>query len=63
MLYFSGILDLSTVYGSNNNVAKRLRSLEKGLLKTNMLGPTLPTRAQGGYTKDENGNKRVAQLY
>ena len=52
----SGILDLSTVYGANIDVSQRLRSKEKGLLKTNMLGPTLPTRAQGGYTKDENGN-------
>ena len=58
-VYFSGILDLSTVYGSNNNVAKRLRTYKHGLLKNNMLGPTLPTRAQGGYTKDENGNQFI----
>ena len=59
MPYFSGILDLSTVYGANINVSKRLRTNEKGLLKTNMLGPTLPTRAQGGYKKDENGNQMI----
>ena len=56
---FSGILDLSTVYGANLNVSQRLRTKEKGLMKTNMLGPTLPTRAQGGYTQDEHGNQMI----
>ena len=28
-------------------------------MKTNMLGPTLPTRAQGGYTQDEHGNQMM----
>ena len=52
----SGILDLSTVYGADQDVSERLRTQEKGLMKTNKLGPTLPTRAQGGYTKDQDGS-------
>ena len=44
------------MYGADLNVSERLRTKEKGLMKTNNLGPTLPTRAQGGYTKDKDGN-------
>ena len=63
MQSFSGILDLSTVYGANLNVSQRLRTKEKGLMKTNMLGPTLPTRAQGGYKQDEHGKPMFINYY
>ena len=43
---------MSTVYGSSETILQRLRSFRNGLMKTNSLGPTMPTRVQGGINKD-----------
>ena len=48
---------------TDQDVSERLRTQEKGLMKTNKLGPTLPTRAQGGYTKDQDGSYNIRYLH
>ena len=49
----SAFIDGGAVYGSDSDTATKLRTLSNGALKTNNLGPTLPTRGEvgleGGY--------------
>ena len=49
----SAYIDGGAVYGSDLETATKLRTLSNGALKTNNLGPTLPTRGEvgleGGY--------------
>ena len=44
----TSFIDGSQIYGSDDDLAKKLRTLENGLLKVHRLGPTLPTRSQTG---------------
>ena len=42
----TAFIDGSQIYGSDDDLAKKLRTLEDGQLKLHRLGPTLPTRSQ-----------------
>ena len=44
----TSFIDGSQIYGSDDDLAKKLRTLKNGLLKIHRLGPTLPTRGQTG---------------
>ena len=46
----SSFIDGGNVYGENIDKATRLREFSGGKMKTHRLGPTLPTRRQGGLT-------------
>ena len=49
----SAFIDGGTVYGSTEETAARLRSSSGGLMRTNRLGPTLPTRTEAGLREEE----------
>ena len=48
----TAFIDAGNVYGETNDKATRLRAMTGGKMKTHRLGPTLPTRGQGGLMDD-----------
>ena len=48
----TAFIDGSQIYGSDDELAIKLRTLKNGLLKVHRLGPTLPTRSQTGLLDD-----------
>ena len=53
----TSFIDGSQIYGSDDDLAKRLRTLKNGLLKVHRLGPTLPTRSQTGLLDEHFGSE------
>ena len=49
----SAYIDGGAVYGSNPHISNKLRAGRLGLMKTNSLGPTLPTRREVGLKGKE----------
>ena len=49
----SAFIDGGAVYGSTEETAAGLRSDSSGLMRTNRLGPTLPTRTEAGLREEE----------
>ena len=49
----SAFIDGGAVYGSDEETAHSLRTLSGGLMRTNSLGPTLPTRTEAGLREEE----------
>ena len=49
----SAFIDGGAVYGSDEETAGKLRTHSGGLMRTNSLGPTLPTRTEAGLREEE----------
>ena len=55
----SAFIDGGAVYGSDEETAGRLRSHSGGLMRTNRLGPSLPTRSEAGLREGEEPDSLV----